>query len=103
MQKECFDMPQVYVKLMNKGMKYDEHNAFPFDAEDGATVEDLIQDLHQDYKERFDVYLEDTDARVLRRDTIVIVNGMNMVARDGIKTRLSNGDLVVFMIAAVGG
>lgn len=96
-------MPQVYVKLMNKGMKYDEHNAFPFEAQDGATVQDLIQDLSEDYKERFDVYLEDADARVLRRDTIVIVNGMNMVARDGIRTKLSKGDLVVFMIAAVGG
>jgi molybdopterin converting factor small subunit len=96
-------VPQVYVKLMNKGMKYDEHNAFPFEAQDGATVQDLIQDLSEDYKERFDVYLEDADARVLRRDTIVIVNGMNMVARDGIRTKLSKGDLVVFMIAAVGG
>jgi molybdopterin converting factor small subunit len=96
-------VPQVYVKLMNKGMKYDEHNAFPFEAQDGATVQDLIQDLSEDCKERFDVYLEDADARVLRRDTIVIVNGMNMVARDGIRTKLSKGDLVVFMIAAVGG
>ena len=97
-------MPEVFVKLMNKGMKYDEHNAFPFVTEDGSTLENLIDDLHEEYKERFDVYLdEEKPGRALRRDAIVIVNGMNMVARDGIETKLSKGDLIVFMIAAVGG
>jgi molybdopterin converting factor small subunit len=97
-------MPEIFVKLMNKGMKYDEHNMFPFVAEDGATVENLIDDLHNEYKERFDVYLDkEKPERTLRRDTIVIVNGMNMVARDGVNTKLSKGDLIVFMIAAVGG
>lgn len=97
-------MSEVYVKLMNKGLKYDEHNAFSFSAQDGATVEDLIDNLHDEYGERFQVYLDEKKPeRALRRDTIVIVNGMNMVARDGIKTKLSKGDLIVFMIAAVGG
>lgn len=96
-------MPEIFVKLMNKGMKYDEHNSFAFEAEEGATVADLIDNLHEDYEERFDVYLEDKEKRTLRRDAIVIVNGMNMVAREGVKTKLSKGDLVVFMIAAVGG
>ncbi len=96
-------MPEIFVKLMNKGMKYDEHNSFPFETQEGATVADLIDELHEGYKDRFDVYLEDKEQRMLRRDTIVIVNGMNMVARDGVKTKLSKGDLVVFMIAAVGG
>ncbi|MGQ4912256.1 MAG: MoaD/ThiS family protein [Candidatus Thorarchaeota archaeon] len=88
---------------MNKGIKYKDHDRFPFRAREGATIEDLIDDLHDEYRERFDVYLEDKQSRALKRDAIVIVNGMNMVARDGVKTRLSDGDLVVFMIAAVGG
>ncbi|MGY5863098.1 MAG: MoaD/ThiS family protein [Candidatus Thorarchaeota archaeon] len=96
-------MTEIYVKLMNKGIKYDEHNKFTFETKDDATVRDLIDDLHEEYGERFEVYLEDTDKRVLRRDAIVVVNGMNMVAKKGDKTKLSKGDLVVFMIAAVGG
>jgi molybdopterin converting factor small subunit len=96
-------MPEVYVKLLNKGMKYDEHNMFPFMTHENATVENLIEQLHEEHEDRFDVYLKDKDKRVLRRDAIVIVNGMNMVARNGLKTKLSKGDLIVFMIAAVGG
>ncbi|MHA2044006.1 MAG: MoaD/ThiS family protein [Candidatus Thorarchaeota archaeon] len=94
---------QVYCKLMNKGIKYDEHNKFAFEIEDDATIKDLIDNLHAEYGEKFEVYLEDTDKRILRRDAIVVHNGMNMVAKEGEKTSLSKGDLVVFMIAAVGG
>lgn len=88
---------------MNKGLKYDEHNKFAFKTKKEATVRDLVDELHEEYGERFEVYLEDTEKRVLRRDAVVVINGMNMVAREGMKTKLSKGDLIVFMIAAVGG
>lgn len=96
-------MTEIFVKLMNKGVKYTEHNKFPYSATDGATLEDLIGTLHQDYSERFDVYLENKEERILRRDTIIFVNGKNMVATGGLKTKITKGDLIVFMIAAVGG
>ena len=96
-------MTEVFVKLMNKGLKYSEHDKFTFETKEDATVQDLIDELHEEYGERFEVYLEDKEKRVLRRDAVVVVNGMNMVARKGEKTRLSKGDLIVFMIAAVGG
>ncbi|MFX1578363.1 MAG: MoaD/ThiS family protein [Promethearchaeota archaeon] len=96
-------MTEVFVKLMNKGLKYDEHNRFSFSTGEGSTVEKLIDELHEEYGERFAVYLEDTENNVLKRDAIVIINGMNMVSKKGVKTKLSDGDLVVFMIAAVGG
>ena len=91
------------MKLMNKGLKYDEHNKFSFETGEESTVRDLIDELHEEYGERFEVYLEDKEKRVLRKDAVVVINGMNMVARQGEKTRLSKGDLIVFMIAAVGG
>ena len=96
-------MTEVFVKLMNKGLKYDEHNKFSFETGEESTVRDLIEELHEEYGERFEVYLEDKEERILRKDAIVVINGMNMVARKGEKTRLSKGDLIVFMIAAVGG
>jgi len=88
---------------MNKGLKYDEHNRFPFETGEEATVRDLIEELHEEFGERFEVYLEDTEKRVLKKDAVVVINGMNMVARKGEQTKLSKGDLIVFMIAAVGG
>ncbi|MFX1484580.1 MAG: MoaD/ThiS family protein [Promethearchaeota archaeon] len=96
-------MTEVFVKLMNKGLKYDEHNKFAFETGDESTVRDLIKELHEEYGERFEVYLEDTENRILRKDAVVVINGMNMVAKQGMKTKLSKGDLIVFMIAAVGG
>ena len=96
-------MTEVFVKLMNKGLKFDEHNKFAFETGEESTVRDLIDELHEEFGERFDVYLEDREKRVLRKDAVVVINGMNMVARKGEKTKLSKGDLVVFMIAAVGG
>ncbi|MCK5265823.1 MAG: MoaD/ThiS family protein [Candidatus Thorarchaeota archaeon] len=96
-------MTEIFVKLMNKGIKYSEHNKFSYNTTDGATIEDLIGNLHEDYGERFDVYLEDKKTRALRRETIIFVNGKNSVATGGLKTKISKGDLIVFMIAAVGG
>lgn len=88
---------------MNKGLKFDEHNKFTFETGEESTVRDLIDELHEEFGERFEVYLEDREKRVLRKDAVVVINGMNMVARKGEKTKLSKGDLIVFMIAAVGG
>ena len=96
-------MAQVFVKLMAKGLKSREHDKFAFETKPDATVRDLIDALYQKQPERFRIYLSDSEKRKLREDTIVIVNGMNMVARKGEKTKLSEGDLIVFMIAAVGG
>jgi len=88
---------------MNKGLKNSEHNKFPFNTKEGSTIEELIGELHEEYGDRFEVYLDEEKDRLLRRDAIVFINGMNMVSREGIKTKVSKGDLIVFMIAAVGG
>ena len=96
-------MTEVFVKLMNKGLKYFEHDKFAFNTKENATIEDLMEELHEEYGERFEVYLADKNERILRRDAIIFVNGMNIVSRDGVKTNVTKGDLIVFMIAAVGG
>jgi len=96
-------MTQIFVKLMHKGLKSHEHDKFSFETEPNSTVRDLINEHHQDYRKKIEVYLGDTETRTLKREAVVIVNGKNMVAHRGEQTRLSNGDLIVFMIAAVGG
>ncbi|MHA1903723.1 MAG: MoaD/ThiS family protein [Candidatus Thorarchaeota archaeon] len=96
-------MTKIFVKLMNRGLKSHEHDKFAFETETNSTVRDLIDELQEDYADRFEVFYDDKENGELRRDTIIIVNGQNMVAKDGLKTKLSEGDLIVFMIAAVGG
>jgi len=88
---------------MGKGLKHHEHDSFPYTISENTTIKGLIDALHSDFGERFDVYLEDPENRLLRKDAIVIVSGANMVTKEGLDTKLSRGDLVVFMIAAVGG
>ena len=96
-------MTELYVKLLNRGLKSHEHDKFSFETREGATVGDLIEELNEAFEERFSVYLEEKGSTKLRRDAIVFVNGRNMVSHQGKSTRLSKGDLIVFMIAAVGG
>ncbi len=96
-------MTEVFVKLMSKGLQSHEHDKFEFEIEPKSTIRDLIDSLHEEFGERFEVYLADKEKRVLRRDAIVILNGSNMVSRQGEQSKLSDGDLIVFMIAAVGG
>lgn len=96
-------MTEVFVKLINKGLKSKDYYRFGVEVQDEATVRNLIDRLHEREGQRFEVYLEDIKKRILRRDTVVIVNGKNMVSFQGEDTVLSEGDLVVFMIAAVGG
>ncbi len=96
-------MTEIYVKLLNRGLKSYEHDKFGFETKEGATVGDLIEELNEAFEERFSVYLREKGSTELRRDTIVFVNGRNMVSHQGKKTKLSKGDLIVFMIAAVGG
>ena len=88
---------------MNRGLKSHEHDKFPFTTRPSAKLIDLVKDLYEEYTERFDVYLSDKEKLSLKRETIVLINGQNMVAHSGMETGLSNGDLIVFLIAAVGG
>jgi len=96
-------LTELFIKLLNKGLKPHEHNRFSFKTLENATVRQLMEDLHESYQDRFEVYLDEQDNTTLRREAIVLVNGQNMVAHQGYDTKLNDGDVVVFMIAAVGG
>ncbi|MHA1963132.1 MAG: MoaD/ThiS family protein [Candidatus Thorarchaeota archaeon] len=96
-------MTEVFVKLLGKGLESREHDKFEFEIEPESTIRDLIVDLHEEFGEQFEIYLGDIEKRVLKRDTVVILNGSNMVAHKGEQSTLSDGDMIVFMIAAVGG
>ncbi|MFW9908723.1 MAG: MoaD/ThiS family protein [Candidatus Thorarchaeota archaeon] len=99
----CRILAEIFVKLMAKGLHSKEHDMFPYDVAENTTIYSLIDHLYEDFGEKFEVYFEDNETRTLRRDTVVLINGANMVSKEGLATRVKKGDLIVFMIAAVGG
>ncbi|MGQ4871779.1 MAG: MoaD/ThiS family protein [Candidatus Thorarchaeota archaeon] len=96
-------MAEVFVKLLNRGLRSEDYEPFPIAIDENFTLGNLVDHLHETFGEAFEVFLEHSENRTLRRDAIVLVNGSNMVSKDELDTKLSDGDLIVFMIAAVGG
>jgi len=96
-------MAQVFVKLMAKGLRSKEHDRFAFDAGPEPTIRSLIPRLHAKFGKRMEIYMDNVEKRTLKRETIIFLNGKNAVSAKGLDSSLSDGDLVVFMIAAVGG
>lgn len=90
------------MKLMAKALHASDHERFAFDAGERPTLRTLIERLHTKFGKRMEIYMDDVNRRTLKRETVVFLNGVNAVS-SGLDTPLSEGDLVVFMIAAVGG
>lgn len=106
-------MIQVFVKLLNKGLRSSDYMKFPFQIQEGASLRDLIGYLIKEHSSRFEVYLDDTRNRMFCNDTIILINGkmvlagwklkMGYVAQEVLDNQLQNGDKVVFMIMTGGG
>ncbi|MFQ5832550.1 MAG: MoaD/ThiS family protein [Candidatus Thorarchaeota archaeon] len=104
---------QIFIKLMNRGLRYSEYDKFPFHVPHRSTIRDLIDDLMKTRRKEFEAYFEDKKSKVLRKDVIVIVNGrivvavwklnMGLVPEKALDTEFEDGDTVVFMIAVGGG
>lgn len=104
---------QIFIKLMNRGLRYSEYDKFPFHVSRRSTIRNLIDDLMKTRRKEFEAYLEDKKSRVLRKDVIVIVNGsivvaawklnMGLLPEKALDTEIEGGDTVVFMIAVGGG
>ncbi|MFW9889776.1 MAG: MoaD/ThiS family protein [Candidatus Thorarchaeota archaeon] len=104
---------QVFVKLLNKGLRSSDYTKFPFRIQEGASLRDLIGYLIKEHSARFEIYLDDTRNRMFCNDTIILVNGrmvlagwklkMGYVAQEVLDILLQNGDTVVFMIMTGGG
>ncbi len=104
---------QIFIKLMNRGLRYSEYGKFPFYVPRRSTIRNLINDLMKTHGKEFEPYLEDKKSKVLRKDVIVIVNGrivvavwklnMGLVPEKALDTEFEDGDTVVFMITVGGG
>ncbi|MHA1741606.1 MAG: hypothetical protein ACTSVD_05885 [Candidatus Thorarchaeota archaeon] len=96
-------MAEVFVKLLNGGLKFEDYEPFPVPIDENFTLGNLVDHPHESFGGAFGVFLEHSENRTLRRNAIVMVNGSNMVSRDELDTKLSDGNPIVFVVAAVGG
>lgn len=106
-------MTQIFIKLLNKGLRLSDFDKFQFQIQQNSSVSDLIDVLKATHKEEFEVYLDDRKTQALRMDAIIIVNGKMIAAGWKIKmgylsegvmdAKLQDGDTIVFMIAVCGG
>ena len=106
-------MTQIFIKLLNKGLRSSDFDKFQYQIQQNSSVSDLIDVLKTTHKEDFEVYLEDMKSNALRMDAIVIVNGkmiaagwkfkMGILSEEVLDARLKDGDTIVFMIPIGGG
>ncbi|MHA1948804.1 MAG: MoaD/ThiS family protein [Candidatus Thorarchaeota archaeon] len=106
-------MTRIFIKLLNKGLRYSEYNKFPFQVRAKSSIRTLVDDLMKIHSNEFDVYLVDRKSKSLREDVIVIINGrivvamwklkMGLISESILDTQIQDGDIVVFMIPVGGG
>ncbi|MFW9955281.1 MAG: hypothetical protein ACFFD3_12065 [Candidatus Thorarchaeota archaeon] len=111
--KEENSMIQVFIKLLNRGLKESNYNKFPFHIQEGTSLTDLIGHLMSVFGDSLDVYLDEKKNQTLSNETIIIVNGkiiitgwklkMGLDSKETMNRILNEGDTIVFMIATGGG
>ncbi|WP_054857598.1 MoaD/ThiS family protein [Vulcanisaeta sp. JCM 16159] len=69
---------------------------------DNATVKDLIQFIDNSVSPNFSKIILDDDGK-LKDQYVILVNGRSIDFLNGLSTKLSNGDEIVFLPPAGGG
>ncbi|MFW9786104.1 MAG: hypothetical protein ACFFE2_03770 [Candidatus Thorarchaeota archaeon] len=106
-------MIQVFIKLLNKGLRESNYNKFQFQIQEGTSLTDLIGQLMSVFGDSMDAYLDEKKNPILSNETIIIVNGkiiitgwklkMELDSKESMKRILNEGDTIVFMVAIGGG
>lgn len=104
---------QVFIKLLNKGLRESNYNKFQFQIQEGTSLTDLIGQLMSVFGDSMDAYLDEKKNPILSNETIIIVNGkiiitgwklkMELDSKESMKRILNEGDTIVFMVAIGGG
>jgi uncharacterized protein YidB (DUF937 family) len=104
---------QVFIKLLNRGLRESNYNKFPLHIQEGTSLTDLIDHLMSGFGESLDAYLDEKKNKTLSNETIIIVNGkviitgwklkMGLDSKEEMNRILNEGDTIVFMVATGGG
>jgi len=70
--------------------------------EDERSVKNLIEKISDIFKEELGIEILEEDGRVSKY-ILIIVNGVNITHKDGLKTEIRDGDKVSIVPAMIGG
>lgn len=104
---------QVFIKLLNRGLRESNYNKFPLHIQEGTSLTDLIDHLMSEFVYSLDAYLDEKKSKTLSNETIIIVNGkiivtgwklrMGLDSKEKMNRRLDEGDTIVFLVGTGGG
>lgn len=97
------NLAKVMVKLHGHICKIAGVDSIYIQADQWWTVETLLENLCQRFKDAFHQAIFDPKTGNLNRNIIVMVNGENIVIHNILDTKLNDGDLVLIMEPIVGG
>lgn len=93
-------MPKITLNLLNIfALKIGESSV----EYEGNTVEDIISQFLNDYKDKLDDALMSRNKKKLHTDILILVNGRNVKYLNKYKTMLKDEDQVYISIALAGG
>lgn len=93
-------MPKITLNLLNIfALKIGESSV----EYEGNTVEDIISQFLNDYKDKLDDALMSRNKKKLHADILILVNGRNVKYLNKYKTPLKDEDQVYISIALAGG
>lgn len=96
-------MKEIELKFMGSALKPVEPSLRKVKLEeDERSVKNLIEKVSDIFKEELGIEILEDDGRVSKY-ILIIVNGVNITHKDGLKTEIRDGDKVSIVPAMIGG
>lgn len=96
-------MAKVSVKLLGRVKEVTGANGIEISIREGDMVKMLLNRLNQRFGETFRKFLYDPETNNLRTLIVIVVNGVNVMTREGLETKLRDNDLVFITTPIAGG
>jgi molybdopterin synthase sulfur carrier subunit len=95
-------MARVSIKFFANVKEAVGKESMEIDIDDHETLENILRYLCEKFGERLRKIIFKDDSAVME-NLIVFVNGENIVAKEGLKTKVNDGDQLIFLTPIAGG
>lgn len=99
----CGSMAKISVKFLSSDVKKASgKESLDLTINAGETVQQVLLLLGEKFGERFKNVIFSSEGLV-RENLVVFVNGQNVMAKNGLKTKVKDGDQIMIFTPIVGG
>lgn len=95
-------MVKVYVKFLTGFKEVTKRDSVEVNMEKGSTVDDLLKHLCNQFGDSFRSLIFRKNGSIAE-NLVIFVNGRNILALEGIKTKLTDGDYLILSTPVIGG